>query len=180
MNYFEALELPESLSLDPKDLENRFYAQSRKWHPDRFARASAAEQQTALDTSAVLNDAYRTLRDPAARAVYVLKLHGIDVGEGSKQEVPPELLEEVFELNMTLEELKMGDTDALPQLRAAKDKFLTMMTTMYTELEGLFDKWDKSHNAATLAAIKSLLQRRKYIANLVRETEKTLENHVSD
>ncbi len=56
----------------------------------------------------MLNDAYRTLRDPVARAEYLLKEEGFEIGEQRRKNVPPELLEEVFELNMALEELRDG------------------------------------------------------------------------
>ena len=97
-NYYDFFEIPHHLSIDLKDLEGRFYALSRKWHPDRFARAGAEERQQALDASAILNDGYRVLRDPIQRANYLLKENGFDIGEQQSKEVPPELLEEVFEL----------------------------------------------------------------------------------
>ena len=71
------------------------------------ARVSQSAQH-ALDATARLNDAYRTLRDPMGRAMYLLKLEGFDVGEQGGKDVPPELLEEVFELNMALEEIRDG------------------------------------------------------------------------
>ena len=61
VTFFEILELPTALSLDAADLDKRFYALSRKYHPDLYSRRPAAEQQEALDRSALLNDAYRTL-----------------------------------------------------------------------------------------------------------------------
>src|SRR5271168_471062 len=105
MLYYEAFDLEPALSLDAEDLKKRFYERSRLWHPDRFSRASAAEQEKALEMTAVLNDAFRALRDPIARAEYFLKENGIELSK----EAPPELLEEVFELNMALEELRDGD-----------------------------------------------------------------------
>ena len=77
MTYYEALGLEPRLSLDADDLKKRFYERSRQWHPDRFSRASTAEQQKALDMTAMLNDAFRTLRDPVTRAEYFLKENGI-------------------------------------------------------------------------------------------------------
>src|ERR1700748_104236 len=112
MDYYGALGLAPRLSLDPGDLKKRFYERSRQWHPDRFSRASAEEQQKALDMTAVLNDAFRTLRDPVTRAEYFLKERGFELSK----EAPPELLEEVFELNMALEEMRDGDEAARPQL----------------------------------------------------------------
>ena len=111
MTYYEALGLAPRLSLDLDDLKKRFYDRSRQWHPDRFSRAGAEEQQRALDMTAVLNDGFRTLRDPITRAEYFLKERGRDLSN----DAPPELLEEVFELNMALEELRGGDDSARPQ-----------------------------------------------------------------
>lgn len=176
--YFEFLDLPEKLDIDLKDLEKRFHALSRRWHPDRFARAGAEEQQRALDASALLNDAYRTLRDPVARTEYLLSLKGIAPGDSKK--VPPELLEEVFELNMALEEVKMGDTDALPQLREAQARFRGMLAASDRALEDGFRAWDAEAGPEILGRLRAMLNYRKYISNLVRETEKALDNHVSD
>src|SRR4051812_3359126 len=98
-DYFEFLELPRNLAIDPKELEKRFYALSRQLHPDLHSRKSPAERDQAEEATAILNDAYRTLRDPVKRAEYLLKLEGFDIGEQTSKDVPPELLEEVFELN---------------------------------------------------------------------------------
>ena len=177
-NYFEFLDLPEKLSLDAKDLEKRFYALSRVWHPDRFARASHSEQQRALESSSLLNDAYRTLREPVSRAEYLLSMRAVDPGDAKK--VPPDLLEEVFEFNMALEELKSGDTGALPQLRAALLVFQAKLAEVDRKMSALFDAWDDSAGMEVLQHLRLCLNHRKYISNLVRETDKALENHVSD
>src|ERR1700761_4360571 len=104
-NYFEFFDLPQNLAIDLRDLEKRFYDLSRKYHPDVNARKGPAERAEAEEATAILNDAYRTLRDPIKRAMYLLKLEGFDIGEQGTKDVPPELLEEMFELNMALEEL---------------------------------------------------------------------------
>jgi molecular chaperone HscB len=166
-DYFGFLELSPSLAVDPKDLEKRFYALSRQLHPDLYARRSAAERDYAQEASALLNDAYRALKDPITRAMYVLKLEGFEIGEQGSKDVPPELLEEVFELNMALEELKAGDSDALPQIAAAHAKFEAMRGEIDEELQGLYAAWDQGHSRDTLSEIRALLNRRKYITNLI-------------
>src|ERR1035437_8515451 len=131
--YFTIFSLPAHLVIDTPALEKSFYALSRRLHPDRFAAKPPAEQAAALAESSRLNDAYRTLKDPIARTEYLLKREGIELEEQSKsateaarttgtakkQIVPEDLLEEAFELNMQLEEMraakKMGEDD--PQLR---------------------------------------------------------------
>ncbi len=125
-NYYDFFELERKLKLDTEGLQKRFYDLSRQWHPDRFTRRSSDEQARALEATSLLNDGYRTLRDPVRRAEYLLTEEGFPIGEQRSKDVPPELLEEVFELNMMLEELKEGDESARPQLEAAKNNFLSL------------------------------------------------------
>jgi molecular chaperone HscB len=104
MQFYDALGLAPKLALDPEELKKHFYERSRQWHPDRFSRASPAEQQKSLEMTSVLNDAFRTLRDSIARAEYFLEQKAIV----PSKHVPPELLEEVFEMNIALEELRVS------------------------------------------------------------------------
>lgn len=173
-NYYDFFELEHKLDLDLKDLEKRFYALSRKYHPDGYTLKSRAEQIYALDATAILNDAYRTLREPLARAEYLLKENGFDIGEQGSKNVPPELLEEVFELNMALEELRGGDDAARPQLEAARDKFIGMREAIDIELAEKFRAYDRARERDVLAEIRGLLNRRRYVRNLVNEVEKEL------
>lgn len=173
MNLYEALGIAPSLALDLDDAKRRFYERSRQWHPDRFSRAGTEEQEKALQMTALLNDAFRTLRDPIARAEYFLKERGLDLSK----DAPPELLEEVFELNMALEELREGDESARGQLAEAHAKFAAMLAAADTELAGLFAKYDAAPEPATLNQIRGALNRRRYVANLVRDVEKEIHVH---
>ncbi len=177
-NYFDFFELPHHLNLDAADLGKRFYALSRRLHPDLFARRSERERQYSLDATAILNDAYRTLRDPISRAEYLLKERGFDIGEQKSNQVPPELLEEVFELNMALEELRSGDSDAAPQLAAARTKFVAMREEIDGDLAAKFSAYDESESSDVLTLIRGVLNRRRYVRNLVNEVEKALSTYV--
>jgi molecular chaperone HscB len=173
-NYYDFFGLPHRLELDLKQLEGRFYTLSRRLHPDVYFRRSAQERQFSLDATAILNDAYRTLREPLARAEYLLKENGFDIGEQKSANVPAELLEEVFELNMALEELRSGDEEARPQLESAQRKFAAMQEEIDLELREAFREYDRSRSRETLARIRGILNRRKYVRNLVNEVEKEL------
>jgi molecular chaperone HscB len=202
MNYFEFFTLPRKLTLDVVALEKQFYAMSRKLHPDRFASKTVAEQEAGLAQSSLLNDAYRTLKEPILRTQYLLKLEGVELEEQSKaatdaarstgvekkQVVPPELLEEVFELNMQLQEMRaakqMGEDE--PELRrdlmTAKDAFDAKMVETQAELEGLWAAWDsavdvgdETAKARARDAMVALLNKRSYLRNLVRDVNEALE-----
>ena len=201
-DYFSVFHLPRKLHVDVAALEKAFYAESRKLHPDRFAARPQLEQDAALALSSRLNDAYRTLKDSILRTQYLLSLEGVELEEQSKsateaartsgtekkQIVPPELLEEVFELNMQLMEMKsakqMGEDD--PQLRAdllaAKAGFDARMTETQTELNDLWTRWDAAVDAgdeparsAAKEALVTLLNKRSYLRNLVRDVNTALE-----
>jgi molecular chaperone HscB len=196
-DYFALFGLPRHLQVDTAALEKAFYAQSRRLHPDRFAAKPAEEQEAALAASSQLNDAYRTLREPMARTEYLLGLEGIAMEEQSraasdaakatgtakKQVAPPDLLEEAFELNMQLEEMKMDpDPGVRAELEAVAAKFTAMLAETQVQLEGLWTKWDAAVDAddaagrdAAKAAMVALLNRRSYIRNLVRDVRAALE-----
>ena len=178
-NYFDFFEFGRKLNVDADALQKRFYELSRQWHPDRFTRKGPGEQAQALEATSILNDGYRTLRDPVRRAEYLLTEEGFPIGEQRSKDVPPELLEEVFELNMMLEELKSGDESARPQLEGAKANFLGMRTGIDEELKTLFSKYDAAESASETARqalheIRAVLNRRRYIENLIRDVDRAL------
>jgi len=162
------------LAVDTDDLQKRFYALSRKLHPDRFTRRPPDEQQYSVDATAILNDGYRVLRDPLQRAEFVLKQEGFDIGEQRTKDVPPELLEEVFELNMALEEMREGDESARPQLEQARQRFVSMQDEIDAGLNSLFSRFDASQDRAVLGEIRGALNKRRYVRNLIRDVEKEL------
>jgi molecular chaperone HscB len=189
--------------VDVAELEREFYKLSRKLHPDVYGRASGQEQQWSLEKSSQLNDAYRTLRDPIARTEYLLKLEGVHLeeqskaatdkarktGEEKKQVIPPELLEEVFELNMQLEEArankKMGERDAelLRELQGTRDDLQGKDDALMDELRGYWNEWDALPQDADEGQRKpvrdkmvGLLNRRSYIRNLVRDVNEVVED----
>jgi molecular chaperone HscB len=189
-DYFSVFGLEPRLNLDLAELEHEFHRLSRKVHPDRFARALENERQWSLADTALLNDAYRTLKDPLHRNEYLLKLHGAEIGEEHSgkdrkdpSRVPADLLEEVFELNMQLEEMRMarkiGETDPALQssLEQAKRKFDGLLQEVDQDLRAQWKVWDEGDQAARKKAEKTmvaLLDRRRYLSNLVRDVTETL------
>jgi molecular chaperone HscB len=183
-DYFAFFGLPQKLSIDAGDLEQRFHALSWKLHPDNFVRASESERELSLERSSQLNDAYRTLLDPISRVEYLLAHQGMRREGQHKQQAPPELLEEVFELNESLDELRMaraagGDPEERARLSktlsAAAKKFEASLAGMDAELRQLFAAWDKAIDAdadetarrALMERMNAALNRRSYIRNLV-------------
>lgn len=173
-DYFAVFGIDRSLALDLPEIQRQFYVLSKQFHPDRFARASVAEQQRALDFTSLLNDAWRVLRDPIARSEYLLKLEGLEPGDSRTNPPPPELLEEVFELNMALEELRSGDTHGREHILEALNRFFGLRDRLDHDRDALFLRYDVDRDAATLRELRALLNRRRYIENLVRDAQQAL------
>jgi molecular chaperone HscB len=187
-DYFALLGLPQKLALDTSDLERRFHQLSWKLHPDNFAGASEYERQLSLELSSQLNDAYRALREPLGRVEYLLAQAGLRKEGQQKQQAPPELLEEVFELNESLDELREarrgGDPGELASLKqrleAAAEVFQEKLRQVDASLDRLFAEWDRSLEANDGAQRKLMermneaLNRRSYIRNLVEGVRKEL------
>jgi molecular chaperone HscB len=191
-DFFSVFSLTPKLNLDLPALEREFHRLSRKLHPDRFARALDNERQWSLADTALLNDAYRTLKDPIRRTEYLLKLEGNGLGEEhatgnarkDSSRVPSDLLEEAFELNMQLEEMrmarKMGEEDPQLQadLEAARKKYTVLLEAVDGDLRAAWTAWDESDKAARRLEQKKmvgLLDRRRYLSNLVRDVNEVLD-----
>jgi molecular chaperone HscB len=190
-DYFAFFGLPRKLTVDAADLEQRFHSLSWKLHPDNFVRSSEAERELSLDRSSQLNDAYRTLRDPVARVEYLLGLAGMRKEGEKKQQAPPELLEEVFELNESLDELRDartsgGDGPQMLSLRAkleaAQHKFESSLADTDQELARVSVDWDRALDSGAdesaqkklMERMNEVLNRRSYIRNLVNGVRKEL------
>jgi len=185
-DYFALFEMPRKLWMEMSELEQKFLRLSWKLHPDNFVNASEQEREVSLKRSSELNDAYRTLRDPIARVEYLLAIEGERKEGEKKQQAPPELLEEVFELNESLDELREAkasgeDLAALKaQLENAEKNFQEKLGEVDGELQATAREWDAvlTGDSATrrkvMAKLNELLNRRSYIRNLVTNVAKEL------
>ncbi|MGA8283118.1 MAG: Fe-S protein assembly co-chaperone HscB [Candidatus Sulfotelmatobacter sp.] len=209
VDYFTFFGLLRKLDLDVAALDKDFYELSRKLHPDLNAQAGSQEQEWSLQQSSLLNDAHRTLKDPIKRTEYLLKLEGVELeeqsktatekarstGEIKKQIVPPELLAEVFDLNMQLDELrtqkKMGEDNLalIEEIGNQKHELEEKQEALLHELKGRWTVWDgmiqREHNGQPVSdeerrqerdKMVDVLNRRNYIRNLVRDVNEVLEN----
>jgi len=189
LDYFTCLGLPRLLNIDLEALEAKFYALSRSFHPDFYHNKTDSEQAISLGNSALLNIAYRTLKDPLQRAEYLLKLEA-----GSAKDIrtspPADLFEEILALQEDLEEYRQAlpdqDPAALAPLRAKltsdRDQLEQRQREMETRLAELFNAWDRLHARAECAPVddrlrkereailkdlRELLSNRTYLRNII-------------
>jgi molecular chaperone HscB len=180
-DFFTVFELPRRLVIDLADLEQRYYGLSRRLHPDLVHDRSAAERTASLKATALVNRAYRTLRDPVRRGLYWLSLHGESLGRDNER-VPPELAALVFEVQERLEELRAtrgADARAAHEraVRAAHDDLRVRLGAVERRLADIYERSDAAGAAGggLLGETKQVLSELHYLRTLIRDVEKELE-----
>ncbi len=192
LDYFTCLNLPRALNLDKKALEDTFYALSRTFHPDYFATKDEHEKAISLGNTALLNAAYRTLKDPIRRVEYLIRLEA-----GSAQTIrtapPADLFDEILELQEDLDEFRALPSDDTSERRQVlREKLQSDRRTlearkaqMETHLSDQFAKWDALQAAGgedaavqaqkdeILKDMQELLSNRTYVKNIVHDLVET-------
>ncbi|KAL2037639.1 hypothetical protein N7G274_009584 [Stereocaulon virgatum] len=105
--------------IDPKALRKEFLQLQARAHPDRH---TGHNKSRAEGTSALINEAYKTLQNPLLRAQYLLSLRGIDVAEDERLKVEdPELLMEVLDVRERIEAAQEeGDLEDLKRVNEGR------------------------------------------------------------
>lgn len=187
-DYFTCFGLPRLLTIDADALETKFYELSRAFHPDFFQRKTDAEQAISLENSALLNTAYRTLKDPIRRAEYLVQLEA-----GSAKDIrtspPADLFEEILELQEDLDEFRTASADGnssdqqrlRAKLMGAREHLEQRQREMEAGLLSLFTQWDrlqaqddydqaiKAEKDAALKQMREILSNRTYLRNIIND-----------
>jgi molecular chaperone HscB len=191
LDYFTCFGLPRRLAIHPQTLEAKFYELSRAFHPDFYQNKSDAEQTISLGNSAMLNTAYRTLRDPIQRAEYLLDLEAGSV-KNIRTTPPADLFEEILELQDTLDEFRASDRTSesastlRTKLNADRSTLEHRQRDMETQLQQLFGRWDalqdrgeatdqaRAERDRILKDMRDILSNRTYVNNIVNDLVATI------
>jgi molecular chaperone HscB len=195
-DFFGFLGLARKLKIDAADLEQRYRALSRQFHPDYFYNAPAAERRASLERSSYLNDAYRTLKNPMGRLEYLLKLESAEEqplpadarSQDGRAKAGPALLVEVFALNEELEEIREAKAggaspdDVKARLDRAREPIERKRVEHEAALQELSSRWDALVDAAAgdserrrvLDELQERFLERNYITNLLAGIEREL------
>lgn len=193
LDYFSCLGLPRLLRINTDQLEAKFYELSRVFHPDFFQNKTQAEQAISLRNSALLNTAYRTLKDPIQRAEYLLRLEA-----GSAKDIrtapPADLFEEILTLQEDLEEFRSASSETDPagkeelraRLHADRASLEERQRGLEARLYELFSAWDslqdrelhgeqvRTEKDVVLKEMQETLSNRTYLRNIVTDLVSTI------
>jgi len=189
-DYFRCFELGYFLQIDLAALEQQYYKLSRKFHPDHYQQKSPEEQAVSLENTALLTQAYRTLKDPLKRAAYLIRL--VEGETRLDTQAPAALFEDIFEIQERLEAIRNcdpGDNKEKKALSQSLEQSLNKMLRYQAEeekaLEALFDKWDRLESSRRhgpfgqlqrdcIAEIKTLLSHRAYVDRVIGDIQAAL------
>ncbi len=171
-SYFEWFELPETLRLDVKELQKRFYALSRAVHPDFHQTASEAQKALSLEASAELNQAFLTLKDREKRLQYVLTRHLGELSEAEKKQTPPELLMRLMEIREQLEHFKRERSESLrATLQHEQAELEAERNAIDQQIDTLMQAFDEAATPeakrSALMEIRKLMLKKNYLHSLI-------------
>jgi molecular chaperone HscB len=184
-DHFAFFALPRKMALDESELESKYYDLSRKLHPDFFMNAPASKRILSLEASARLNEAYKALKDPIRRAVYLVEIESGKLEENDSKP-PADMLEEILDAQEAVVDFKCCEEKEeaegiLRNLEAAKECFEAQRSGQRAALKDLSEKWDRAVDAGesppdeVLQKLRSILGLRNYIDNILRSVENALE-----
>jgi molecular chaperone HscB len=162
-NYFQLFDLPAQFTLDQAQLGARYRQLQGELHPDRYASASEHEQRVAVQYSALVNEAYATLRKPLGRALYLLELTGMSQEEISSQQIDGGFLIEQMELREKLEAM-----DGLVDPDTVLDHLVTEISSDIKMHQAEFDGAYAANNLPSAAAACVKMQ---YLGKLLQQAE---------
>ncbi|WP_448978889.1 Fe-S protein assembly co-chaperone HscB [Neisseria sp.] len=163
--YFNLFQLEPSFNIDTEALEQTYRALAARFHPDKFASASAFEQKQAVMMSSTINDAYRTLKSPIDRATYLLKSQNIDADAPEHTSFSPEFLMQQMEWRETLMDAQMEQNhDAI---RALDQEIQEVQSNLYQDLQQAFEQQDYESAAQWVRHGRFLNKLRNEIASIL-------------
>lgn len=194
IDYFTCMGLPRKLSIDTVSMENTFYELSRAFHPDFYEGKPEMERAVSLANSAILNQAYRTLKNPIQRAEYLVRLEA-GAAKDIPEKAPADLFETILEIQEHLEEFRTAtatnDAGASARtadlLRSARKTLEAKRAALESRLAELFQIWDRlvektpqdhmrpPQTEQTLNELRGLLSERTYVTTMLDTISEALE-----
>lgn len=165
MNNFELFEIPVSFTPDLKLLKQKFYALSRKFHPDFYTQENDFEQSDALEKSSQINKAFKIFQSRDETIKYVLQLKGL-VEEEEKYELSPLFLMEMLELNEQLMEAKMEQR--AEALVGVADAIAGIKHEIYEPVKSIVESYQEGTTTTEqLLKVKEYYYKKKYLNRIL-------------
>ncbi|MEJ2609488.1 MAG: Fe-S protein assembly co-chaperone HscB [Candidatus Thiodiazotropha sp.] len=166
-NYFDLFGLPVGYIIESSSLADRYRDLQRVVHPDRYANATEQERRLSVQGASLINEAFETLKDPIARAAYLLSLHGIEIDAQNESTHDMEFLMQQMALREELEELRsqLGPFESILDLSSRINKQLVdLVAQMAVQFE--------VPTQESLEDAQEILRKMRFLQKLRAETER--------
>lgn len=161
MNYFELFEMPVSLQVDKKYVQDKYFELQKKYHPDFFSNESEEEQDDVLEKSSMINKAYKTFQNDDETIKYVLQLKEL-LEEEEKYQLPPEFLIEMMELNEAL--MEVDDSS----LEETETKINQQQKLLYDKVQKIIEYYNEDNTTnEQLLQVKDYYYKKKYLKRIL-------------
>lgn len=173
LNHFDLLQIEPRYSLDPALLRKNYLELSRRFHPDRFGQRSLKERRIAVEKSASINTAYKTLLDPIKRAEYLL-IKEAGMKDLEKLKADPDILEFILEKREQISELQAQKTEASKaELLRLQEEAKAQEEKLFKTLDNLFSRFDQGDRSAVEEVERTVVLHR-YNRGILQETNAAL------
>ena len=163
---FALFELPEQFAIDLGPLDSKWKSLQGAVHPDRFATEPPAAQRVAMQWAIRINEAYRRLRDPLARAAYLCTLHGVDIEADSNTAMPGAFLMQQMEWRDALSE-----ANTLDAVEAISDEVTAARNATLQSLQSQIDDAASVDWRGVAGTVRGLMFVDKFISDIDRRVD---------
>ncbi len=177
-NYFQLLGLDSQFDIDKKLLLQNYRQLQSELHPDKYAHASDMEKRLSVQQSSMVNDAYQTLKDPLRRAIYLLQLHGVHIGD-NESSMDSAFLMQQMSYREKLDTLRQQSDTALKEqsIETFIEEITQQIQLLIKQISELFTQIAKSdENDAALQQIKDLIMKMQFFRRLQQQAEEIADN----
>jgi molecular chaperone HscB len=165
MNYFELFELPVSLQVDKKELNTKYIALQKLYHPDFFSKSDTAEQEEMLQKSSMINRGYKVFSNEDDTIKYVLELKGL-LTDNEKYDLPPDFLMEMMDINETLAEPQNSEMEEM------ETKMSQLQNQLYQSVQNIIENYnDDITTNEQLLVVKDYYYKKKYLKRILERLE---------
>lgn len=165
-NYFELFDLPIGFAVDAKRLAERYRTLQAAAAPDAHPVAAEVEEPASVEASTRFNEAYRTLKDPLARARYLLRLHTGDA------DMPGDMQRDgVFLMEQMEQRESLAEAQNRSNPRAAVATVLTRLAEQSAALDKELGALFADPSAENLETAREIVCKLQFLERCMREAE---------
>ena len=171
--FFEIFEIPVSFDYDAKAVQQRYLELQKKVHPDNFVNAGAYEKRLSMQHTSRINEAFNTLKNPVERALYLLRLKGLDINFDNETTMDAQFLMEQLELREELENVHT-ESDPLVKLDALSADIKDRLSIMMQQFSKYYESDEKEQARELIRKMQFLQKAQKEIGDSAAQIEDEL------